>query len=1800
MDDERLTGAGRGGNRIRTVVLGLGCAGIGVAAWYVHWRQMTRIDGAHLLYVPVVLACLWFGWRGLAVAVLGGVCLILPHFIGVVSGTPLEHDILRAVVLVVVAVIVSLLRQRQITAKRQMERLRWQLEKSRETSEAEYEILDCRLKRQLADLRQLSEKAEQREVEKGLLLDAVPESVVYLDRELRVRWANRAACKRFDLTRQALMGRSFSQLQGERITSGLPHPVEEAMETGCAARREETGRDGVRWSLQGYPIADENGEVVGGVEVALDMTDAHAAEEALVRERGLLRTVIDNLPDSIFVKDRDSRFLLCNRAVLRFHDLQQSEALEGKTDFDLFPEDAAAQFYSEEQHVMNTGRPLVGQQRCRKDPVTGGLLWHMTTKLPLRNAEGQVVGLVGICTDITSYRRIQETYQCLVDHSLQGLVVIQDQRVVFANEAMAEISGYSVDEILAASARAILRFIHREDRRRVYHLHQARIQGEAVPRNHAFRATRKDGTLCWLEIHANRIQYHGSPAVQAACMDVTERVRAENALRESEAQNRAVLDAIPDLIFQVNGEGVFLDYRNTEGHEAYPRPGEFLGRTVAELLPEAVAERFMYYLGEAVETGQPQTFEYQLPAGDAVCDQECRLVRCGRRQALAIVRDITERKRAERLRDLQRDIAVELSSISGLQDGYLACLETALRSSQMDCGAIYTIDRDIGGFQLVAHSGLSEEYVRSVQQMPADSGAGRLAMAGESAYGNHSQLGVRLSPVQRREGLRATAILPVKRKGRVIACMICASHTREVVSEWSCMVLDMIAAQIGSTVGRLRAEEALRREHRLVSRITDTSPAGIMLVDCQGRYVFANACAERILGLTKEQITERRYNALEWGIADYEGQPLPDEALPFAVVLATGKPVYDVRHAVQRPDGTRVLLRVNAAPLLDESGRMEGMVAAIEDVTERVLAERSLRESEERFRQIFENTMLGLYRTTPDGRVLMANPALVRMLGFTSLEELTRRDVVDGYAPGESRDSFKDRIEADGQVVGYEAVWRRRDGEALYVCEHARVVRDASGQTLYYEGTVEDVTERKQAEERLRYRLDYEELVATISSDFVNLNVDEIDGGIDRTLERLSAFVGVDRCFVALLDDSGKEFNAVYEWCAEGIESTRDYLKAIDVEAYGDAYGRLVRAGSFNVPCVSDLQGPEADIRETIEAVAVKSSLCVPVAIGGAVHGLLGFAMVVRERVWSDDEVSLVQTVAEVFANALERKRSADALSERLAHETLLSDLSAAFINLPVERIDEEIEQGIRRIATVLEIDRGEVMQLSKDGLDARVTHSWAAEGLERAPLGLLKDQEVKTWGLECLRRGELAVFSRVDDVADMSDEEKAHWRREGVKSGVVIPITVAGRTLGGVAFASVRKERVWSNELVQRLRLMGEIFANALLRKRSEEILIASERNYREIFNAANDATFVHDPATGAIVDVNDATLDMFGYSYDALIRLDSGSLRYGDAAQAQEELQQLLLRTTEEGPQVAEWLCRRKDGSCFYAEVNLKQASIGGQPRVLAVVRDISERKQAEKAAELHRAELARAWHVNALGEMASGLAHELNQPLCAILNYANGCLRLARKRELPKAALRESIKEVIGQAERAGDIVKRVRGLVGKREPHCVKLDVKALLNDAMDMIEKEAAKHDVKVVPEFKGRLPKVHADDVEIEQVAMNLMRNAIEAMGDEQVAERTLTISASRPKKETVEVAIKDTGRGLSPELSEQVFNSFFTTKEHGLGIGLSLSRRIVEAHGGRLWVESDGSSGTTFRFTLPVVGAANGTRRARSIHRRR
>lgn len=252
-----------------------------------------------------------------------------------------------------------------------------------------------------------------------------------------------------------------------------------------------------------------------------------------------------------------------------------------------------------------------------------------------------------------------------------------------------------------------------------------------------------------------------------------------------------------------------------------------------------------------------------------------------------------------------------------------------------------------------------------------------------------------------------------------------------------------------------------------------------------------------------------------------------------------------------------------------------------------------------------------------------------------------------------------------------------------------------------------------------------------------------------------------------------------------------------------------------------------------------------------------------------------------------------------------------------------------------------------------------------------------------------------------------------------------------------------------------------------------------------------------------------------------------------------------------------------------------------LLGITRDITEHKQAEEQARRHQTELARVARLSTMGEMATGIAHELNQPLSAIANFARGCIRRLRTDGMNPGELIEPLEEVCDQAERAGEILRHVRDFVRKSELQMKPLDINQIVRTVVKFTEHEARQQGAIVRLDLDAGLPRVQADAIMIEQVICNLVRNSVEAMAEAQSQRREVTIRTRLIGGELVEIEVGDTGPGIDGAIIDQVFDQFFTTKPDGVGMGLSISRSIVESHGGRVRAESGGNGGTTFRFTL-------------------
>jgi two-component system, LuxR family, sensor kinase FixL len=363
-----------------------------------------------------------------------------------------------------------------------------------------------------------------------------------------------------------------------------------------------------------------------------------------------------------------------------------------------------------------------------------------------------------------------------------------------------------------------------------------------------------------------------------------------------------------------------------------------------------------------------------------------------------------------------------------------------------------------------------------------------------------------------------------------------------------------------------------------------------------------------------------------------------------------------------------------------------------------------------------------------------------------------------------------------------------------------------------------------------------------------------------------------------------------------------------------------------------------------------------------------------------------------------------------------------------------------------------------------------------------------------------------------------------------------------------------------------------------------AEEANSRlaAIVASSNDA-IVGKTLDGVVTDWNQGAETILGYSADDIIgKSISLTLPPGH-----EEETAAILERIKRGERVEhfETRRRRKDGEIIDVSVTVSPVwdSSGRLLGASKVLRDITERQQTRQRLHDLQAELIHISRFTALGEMASMLAHELNQPLTAVANYLNGGRRLLEGGQTGSIPMvRDALERAAEQALRAGQIIRRLGEFVSRGESERRVENLVKLIEEASALALVGAKEAGVRMSFDFDTRVVFVLADKIQIQQVLHNLMRNAVEAM--QKTSPRELTVSTRQLDHETVGVDVSDTGSGIAPEIADQLFQPFVTTKRQGMGVGLSISRTIVESHGGRLWAEPNTGGGTVFRLTLKTI----------------
>jgi PAS domain S-box-containing protein len=953
-----------------------------------------------------------------------------------------------------------------------------------------------------------------------------------------------------------------------------------------------------------------------GIQALRTSAERKRAEESLKEEKHLLHTLLDNLPDAIYFKDRASRFTRVNLALAKKVDLDRPAQVAGKTDFDIFTAEHAEEAYRDEQEIIRTGQAVVGKEEKETWP-DGNVTWASTTKMPLRDANCNTIGTFGISRDITerkdaeeALRESEERFRATFEDSGIGMALVDLQgHPIKSNLELQQMLGYSEEEL---SRMAFTDYTHPDDRDLDWRLFSELVAGKRAKYETEKRFLKKGGDLVWGLLTASLVKdRYGSPVCAVGMVqDITERKLAEVRIRESEEKFRKAFMTGADAFYiGTLHEGLILEVNDRfEEVFGYSRE-EAIGKTSIQLELYADPADRASLVSEVESTGCVRNMELRArrKSGEIfpLLISVNLLQESGEQLILGAIRDITERVRAEEaLRQSEaalkeallaaqmgvwewtaetdtviwdenlyriagRDPKLPVPTYMQHQQFYApeswerlkAAVENALTTGtpyELDlemvrpdgskrcviargeplCDANGRITRRRGTVQDITERKRMEDalrrandYNRSLLEASLDplvtiAPDGKIAdvnSATENITGRTRDelIGTDFSdyftdPEKARAGYQK-----VFREGLV------RDYELEIRHRDGCAIPVLYNAavyrdQAGTIIGVFAAARDITQRKRTEAELADRLRFETLLADLSARFVHLPA--EQIDGEIKD--AQRRVCqslALDacslWQVMPEnpsfiplthiyrpsEGAPIPEginagQYLPWStqqiragkVIVASSLEELPAEAVRDRQtfglfgiQSVLVLgLSVGGGPIVgglafstrtpcawpDELVKRLHVVAELFcSALARQRSESALRDSEERFRSLVENATVGIYRTTPDGRILMANPTLVRMLGFKDFEELAARNLEeDGFEPDYARKLFRERMEKNGEIIGIEAAWTRQDGSAIFVRESARAIRSEDGKILYYDGIVEDITEKKRAEEALR------------------------------------------------------------------------------------------------------------------------------------------------------------------------------------------------------------------------------------------------------------------------------------------------------------------------------------------------------------------------------------------------------------------------------------------------------------------------------------------------------------------------------------------------------------------------------------------------------------------------------------------------------------------------------------------------------------------------------------------------------------
>jgi PAS domain S-box-containing protein len=792
-------------------------------------------------------------------------------------------------------------------------------------------------------------------------------------------------------------------------------------------------------------------------------------------------------------------------------------------------------------------------------------------------------------------------------------------------------------------------------------------------------------------------------------------------------------------------------------------------------------------------------------------------------------------------------------------------------------------------------------------------------------------------------------------------------------------------------------------------------------------------------------------------------------------------------------------------------------------------AEQSLQQRTVELDQFFNVNLDLLCIANTDGYFLRLNPAWEKILGYTR-EELMAKRFLEFVHPddlGCTREAVS-TLSSQQKLTSFENRYRCKDGTYRWL-EWSSA---PTGKLIY--AAARDITERKWNEEEAVQHVKNMEYLSETAMGFVELPAEkDIYWFIGEKLRQLTGdaiYVSVNAYDQKTRKIEGRALLANDQHLRALLETLGTDVRGMSFTLSEEAWDGLISSKLVRVPggiyelFLGELPKAACDALEKLVGIGDIF------AMGFASKGdLYGNAIIIMPEGSQLSNREVIETFLRQAGVTLQRKLAEEALKKSEERYRML-------VETMTEGLGVQDENGLwtyvnDRLCEMLGRFHGEI-----------IGHP-VTEFLDEANQSILKEQ------MEIRREGDSSPF------------EITWTRADGRKMTTLVspkPIFDSGGQFRG-SFAV-------TTDITERKQMQDKI------RNAAEE--------WQTTFDSIQDLVMILDPEF-KLVRVNAATLSFFNLPLEKVLGKHCYDLMHGtrEPVKTCPFAKMLETKTHEETE-----LYDDKTDAWLHVSVDPVFDDKGQIIRVIHTVKDVTASKQAEAEAFRARRELLRMERLSRMGELTASLAHELNQPLTAILSNAQAALRFLQSENPDLNELRDILQDISSDDKRAGSVIRSLRAMMKQEEREREPLSINELVREVVSLFHSEAVLRNVSIDMEFTESLPTVLADKTQLQQVVLNLMMNATEAMDHEAPESRKLFLKTRRADHGAIQVAVRDRGPGIEEEKLDRVFQPFFTTKGAGLGMGLSISRSIIEAHGGRLWAENNRDKGATFFFEIPVI----------------